>query len=243
MRCYIHPDDWLKSEIDLPAEEAHHVAQVLRAKPGDSVDVFNGCGGFGTAVVETAGKRGTTLTLGDRRQAPPPPVSVTLVQGLPREQKMDLIIQKAVELGVSAIVPVLTEHAVVRLDGERSAGRKARWDRIALGAAKQSGNPWLPRIDAPIALADFLASRPAYDLFLLGALAGQPRPIRDVLRGATPRTAAAAIGPEGDFSPAELQALLHAGAVPVTFGPIVLRAETAAIYVLTCLQYEYLSSR
>lgn len=241
MRCFIQPGKWADPTVVLDAEESHHALGVLKAREGQAIDVFNGCGGKGRATISAIRKNTVTLAI-DRRTADEPRTpSITLIQAVPREQKMDFAIQKAVELEASAIAPVITEHCVVRLKPAQAEERLERWQKIALNAGKQSGCAWLPRIAPVVDLDRYLAARPAFDLLLVGALTGQTRPFKEALRSlpARPETVGIFIGPEGDFSPRELQAILSAGAVPVTFGPNVLRVETAAIHALSVLRYEF----
>jgi 16S rRNA (uracil1498-N3)-methyltransferase len=241
MRCFITPSDWTGDEITLSPEESHHLLHVLRARPGQTIEVFNGAGGTGLAEVRAVAGKCVTVAVRERRSVPRPAAQFTLVQALPREQKMDLIVQKATELGAAAIVPVLTEHAVVRLKPDQAAEKQERWTRIVLNAAKQSGVAWLPEVRTPQPLSAFLASRPAFDAFLLGSLAEGAEPVGDVLRRirGSARTIAFAVGPEGDFSAGEIDAFRAAGAVPVSLGASVLRAETAALYALSVLRYEF----
>lgn len=241
MRCFISPDDWNRERVALDAEESHHLLRVLRARAGDEVDVFNGEGGIGRARVASVDRSRATLEITRRDAAPPPAAEITLVQALPREQKMDFIIQKATELGAACVAPLATERAVVHVGGGRAGDKKARWEKIALNAAKQCGAARLPRILAPCPLGEYLDRRPASDLFLVCALDPAARPLREVLAEARPRpvrSVAVLVGPEGDFSVDELQSILAAGARPVSLGGGVLRSETAAIYVLSVLRYE-----
>lgn len=240
MRCFVQPSDWLHEVAPLSAEESHHL---LRAAAGSRVEIFNGQGGVGTAEVVAAKAGRATLRVLERKQRPRPATDLVLVQAVLREQKMDFIIQKATELGAAAVTPVLTENSVVRLKAAQAAEKKARREKIALNAAKQSGVAWLPAVGSPVWLADFLAARLSYDLFLVGALDEPARPVRDVLaeaRARRPRSAAVLVGPEGDFSAAEMESLRAAGAVAVRFGESVLRAETPALYALSVLRYELL---
>jgi 16S rRNA (uracil1498-N3)-methyltransferase len=239
-RCYIPPSDWSLAGVTLGDDESHHLVHVLRAKAGQKVEVFNGEGGTGLAVVETIGRGVVAVRILERSEQKRSSVQFALIQALPREQKMDLLIQKAVELGVSAIIPVLTEHSLIRLKEGQAEKRKLRWDKIALSAAKQCGAVWLTDIHPPESLGAFLKNRPQYDLLLACALTDDAKPLRDILKAHTDAHAiAAAVGPEGDFSPGEMAALRAAGAVPVSFGEQVLRTETAALYILSTLKYEF----
>lgn len=242
MRCFIDPADWTRETVELSPDESRHAARVLRAREGDEIEILNGRGGVGKATVVSAGKRLVTVRIVERKAVAAPRPRIMLVQAVVREQKMDWIVQKAAELGVSGIRPVTTANAVVQLDADRAGGKAERWARIALEAIKQSGNPWLPVIAAPCRLDEYLAARDAGEPLLVGSLARGARPLREVLRelsARAPESVAVLIGPEGDFTPAELDAALGRGGLPVGFGPTVLRAETAAVFALSALRCEF----
>jgi 16S rRNA (uracil1498-N3)-methyltransferase len=154
---------------------------------------------------------------------------------------MDLIVEKATELGVGAILPVTTERVVATPGRRRAAKQQDRWQRIAVSAAKQCGLNWIPEVASVSDYAEALDRCRGSDLFLVGAITGETRPLHDVMTEARARTVGSAslvIGPEGDLTPAELHAAVAAGAVPVSFGGLVLRVETAALYGLAVLAYE-----
>jgi len=242
VRCHIRPEDWTDGDLLLGAEESHHLLRVLRIQPGQPVDVFDGAGRSGTAqFVAAQGDRALLRLIEHTPKNLSSGPKIVLLQALPREQKMDWIIQKAVELGIHAIQPVLARNCVVQIKEDRAADKKARWEKIALNAAKQSGAPLLPEIFPARSLEQALATGSSCDLMLLGALTGQTRPLRDVLRKPREKplaSVAVLIGPEGDFTPAELDLAIRAGALPVSFGATVLRTETAALYALSVLRYE-----
>jgi len=238
MRCYVQPTDWDRDEVTLSRDETHHLLHVMRAQSGHVIEVINGVGGYGTAEVVGAERKGARIRMINREQADRATPVITFVQALVREQKMDFIVQKAVELGAATIIPVETTNSVVRLPAGRAAAKKDRWDRIALGAAKQCGNPWLPEISEPGTLKAYLDQPTSHDVSLLCSLEAEAQSLKDVLGAASAsQTVRVFIGPEGDFSPEETSALRQAGAIPVTLGDTVLRAETAAVYMLSVLHY------
>lgn len=242
MRCFIDPADWTRELVELSPDESRHAARVLRVREGSEIEILNGRGGVGKASVVSAGKRLVTVRIAERQTVAAPRPRITLVQAVVREQKMDWIVQKAAELGVSEIRPVTTVNAVVQLDADRAGGKAERWTRIALEAIKQSGNPWLPVVAAPCRLDEYLATRAAGEPLLVGSLARGARPLREILRelsARAPESVAVLIGPEGDFTPAELDAALGRGGLPAGFGPTVLRAETAAVFALSALRCEF----
>ena len=242
MRCLIRPEYWMQDEILLDEEESHHLLRVLRIQPGQIVETFDGAGRAGTA--EFAGPRGNRAVLRARERRERSDLSgppITLIQALPREQKMDWIIQKATELGVAAIQPILTANCVARIKEDRADSKLERWRKIALNAAKQSGTPVIPAIEPPLTLKAALAdAQQRRSLLLIGALTGPTRPLRDALRAAQPPSSIAMlVGPEGDFTPEEQMEAIEAGACPVSFGSSVLRSETAALFAICCLRYEF----
>jgi 16S rRNA (uracil1498-N3)-methyltransferase len=156
---------------------------------------------------------------------------------------MDLIIEKATELGVSEIVPIISDRTVVRLDPAEAARKQEKWQRVVIEACKQCGQNWLPTVGLPVTLPKFFASQPIADLKLIAAIEDQAEPLKLILakRTAPIRSALICIGPEGDFTPAELNLAKENGCAPMTLGPIILRAETAAIYSVSVLAHELFS--
>lgn len=225
------------AEIDLDATAAHYILRVLRLKAGAQLAIFDGSGRQCPATLLHATRHGARIALGDCTVASTEsPLSLTLVQGVSRGERMDLVMQKATELGVSAIVPVLTERSVVRLDAARAQRRSEHWRRIVIGACEQSGRVRVPALSAPTGFDDWVATA--------GASASGARlllqPGADVYPGELPQPqsleATLAIGPEGGFSPRERELLAQNDYTAVTLGPRILRTETAAIALLAMLQ-------
>ncbi len=246
IRCFLLPGRWDEGLIDLGEAESKHLSGVMRVKEGDRIELLDGEGRTGEGeVVEPHRKRTIVRLISHARSAPIEPRRI-LVQALVREQKMDWLIQKAVELGVHEIWPLQTERAVVQIRAGEAAKKTARWQAIALAACKQSGNPWMPRIAPVRTLGEALGAWPKEGAACFGALQPGAVALPDFLgplrRNGCSRVAMF-IGPEGDFSPGEAEQLTGAGVQPVTFGPIVLRVETAAIFVLSSVQYAWLESR
>lgn len=224
----------------LSADEAHHCVHVLRLKVGNTLSVFDGRGHEAQARIAEIAKDSVRLTILQHSKTPSLRCRITLAQAIPKKN-MDLIVQKATELGVAAIVPLISERTIVKLDDD--TGKPARWRDIALEACKQSGNNWLPEIHAPQNARDFLASLPRSDLNLIASLQPDAKPLKSILADSPIRRLADSsvlilIGPEGDFTPAELALAKSAGCLPLSLGPLVLRAETAAIYALSILHHE-----
>jgi 16S rRNA (uracil1498-N3)-methyltransferase len=162
---------------------------------------------------------------------------------------MELIVQKAVEIGAAEIAPIISDRTIVQLDAESASQKQSKWQQIAVEAAKQCGQNWLPRVHAPKKLAAFFAtaSEQSFDLRVIGSLQPDAQHLKKILADysnehrARPRTALMLVGPEGDFTPAELALARRHGCQPITLGPIILRVETAAIYCLSVLSYELLT--
>ncbi|MCG3146786.1 MAG: Ribosomal RNA small subunit methyltransferase E [Verrucomicrobiae bacterium] len=215
----------------LSTAETHHATHVLRLKSGDIVNVFDGRGHEAQCRFNEAGK----LTILQQTQTLPLPCRITLAQAVPKKN-MDLIVEKATELGVATIIPLLSERTIVRLD--ENAGKLDRWREIALESCKQCGNNWLPVIEPPRKVPAFLAGTGASDLKLIASLQPGAQPLKTILGPTRPRSVLILIGPEGDFTPAEISSAKNAGCLPLSLGPLVLRAETAAIYTLSILHHE-----
>ncbi len=244
IRCFLPADRWSSDAAELDEAESKHLAGVMRAQAGDRIGILDGAGRLGEAEVVAPHKKRTAIRVLSISSVAPFAPRRILAQALVREQKMDWLIQKAVELGVHEIWPLQTERAVVRIRAEEASKKAARWQAIALAACKQSGNPWLPQISPVRGLAEALAAlRGVSGAACFGALQDGAVPLPEFfgrLRAEGCPQIAAFIGPEGDFSPVEVAALRSAGTQPVTFGPIVFRVETAALFILSSLQYAWL---
>ena len=243
-RFFLAPESWDNASPVLCEGESHHALHVMRLRVGDRLIVFDGCGREAEAVIDSVIYGLARLQVGGVRYQSAPGAEIVLVQALPRGKNMDLIIQKAVELGAARVCPVLSERSVIRLDDKEANQKLERWRQVALEACKQSGQNWLPRIDEVRRLESFFSGVELPDWRLIGSLQPDARPIKRVLRefverrGRLPGGVAVFIGPEGDFTPAELALAKANGCQPVTLGPIVLRTETAALYCLSVLAHE-----
>lgn len=243
-RFYVPPELCQAPAFALPRAETHHAVDVLRLRRGDAVTILDGAGAQLECVIKEAGSHSASVEVRQRIVAAKPAFDITLLQALPKGKIIESIIEKATELGVSRVVPVLSERVVSRLTEEEARDKASKWQAVAISAVKQCGAPWLPRIDTPISVTAQLARRDSFDLSLVGALqqdAMHPRHFFEAYlktRETLPRTVAVWIGPEGDFTPAELDLIRSSGACPITLGPLVLRSETAAIYSLSIIRYE-----
>jgi 16S rRNA (uracil1498-N3)-methyltransferase len=221
-------------ELTLPQDAANHVQRVLRLRVGAPLLLFNGRGGEYSATLLRADREATVARIdghrpGDRES----PLRLTLLQGISRGERMDTIVQKATELGVTRIQPLLTEFSVVKLDAEAAAKRRAHWQAVAIGACEQCGRNRLPEVAAVQGYAAALA-----------AVASAPD-LRVVLAPDAPQTLAATargdalmllVGPEGGLSERELLLAERSGFISCRLGPRVLRTETAPLAALALLQ-------
>lgn len=240
-RCHVDQNTWGQKETDLSAEESHHLLDVLRCRPGEPVEVFDGKGRTARAELIAARRHNARLRIQTESVTyiEPPAITLTLLQAVPKQGIMDSIVQKATELGVQIIAPMITERVEIKTIGRAAKQRGQRWEKIALASAKQCRAAWLPVIQPVASLAGALDSDKS-DLKIFGALRPATLPFKDVLKkAATVKSIALAIGPEGDFSDKETDLLAQSGFQPVTFGDRVLRVETAAVFGLSVLNYEF----
>jgi 16S rRNA (uracil1498-N3)-methyltransferase len=244
LRAYGQPTEQEPRHLILGPDESHHLVVVNRAQGGDTVVVFDGRGREWICELVEAHRRAACLSVRFAQRAQPLPHEITLAQALPKGTAMDAIVRKATEIGVARIVPLQSERTQVHLEDDRADRKRDKWSIAALEAAKQCGNPWLPRIEAPVEAAAFLAQPGDYDLRLIASLQPDARSLKTALAGfqaaheRAPAKVLWAVGPEGDFTPAELSIARSAGFHPITLGPLVLRCETAAVYALSILSYE-----
>jgi 16S rRNA (uracil1498-N3)-methyltransferase len=245
-RFYISPENWNSDAPALTGSEAHHARDVLRMKPAEKLVLFNGRGREITAEIVDLSGAGIQLRKLHEAETPALRSRIILGQAIPKGKNMDLIVQKAVEIGAAEIAPIISDRTVVQVDLESAAQKHAKWQQIAIEAAKQCGQNWLPQVHAPRRLGDFFLASTTFDLRLIGSLQPDAQHLKEILADYSnehqhlPGSALMLIGPEGDFTPAELALARHHGCRPITLGPIILRVETAAIYCLSVLSYELL---
>lgn len=232
-RLYTNTPLQAGTELSLDGQPAHYLGKVLRLAPGAVVALFNGDGQEYQATLLRVDKKHCTLAIGE--PACPnteSPLHTVLGLGISRGERMDYAVQKSTELGVSEIVPLFTEHCEVRLQGERQERRQEHWQQVAISACEQCGRVRPPSVRAPLALADWLQTKPA-DLCLVFDQA-QTKPLQG------PRPAggiALLVGPEGGLSDAEIALAQSRGFTGINLGPRVLRTETAPAVALAILQY------
>ncbi len=235
-RSYLPPSAWTENPF-LDGDEAKHLAQVLRVQPDQWITVFDGIGNRAEAKVLSVSKQriDLMLDLAESRETPLP--EITLAQAIPKGKNMDWIVQKAVELGVSRIQPLVTRHTVAS-PGESKA---EKWRRTALEACKQCGQDTLPIIEDPATFAEWIKAPQESELRLIASLAENPRHFRETLQAYPDlRSVTIAVGPEGDFSADETESALAAGFIPVTLGDLVLRVETATMLCLSAIRFQFM---
>jgi 16S rRNA (uracil1498-N3)-methyltransferase len=243
-RFYLPPERCTGDTLSLDGREAHHALNVLRLKNGERVTVLDGTGREFLCAVENASRHLLVLAIKEKRTIPAPRCPITLLVAIPKGKIIENIIQKSAELGAHRIVPLLTERVVTQLDGDGAEQKREKWQQVAIEAIKQCGAAWLPEIEAPQTIAAFLARDEKIELPLFGSLQTERQHPQKHFRefqkqhGRMPRSTAAWIGPEGDFTLEELELIQRSGARPVTLGNLTLRVETAAIYCLSVLNYE-----
>jgi 16S rRNA (uracil1498-N3)-methyltransferase len=169
-RFYLAPDDWHQDALVLKGTEAHHCRNVLRLEPADRVVLFNGQGREITAEIVSSNPVQINLRKLYDANTPPLRCRITLGQAIPKGKNMDLIVQKAVEIGAAEIAPILSDRTVVRLDDENGAAKQMKWQSIAIEAAKQCGQNWLPQVQTPQTLIQFFQNQQRFDLQLIGSL-------------------------------------------------------------------------
>lgn len=220
--------------IQLEEGAAHHLARVLRAKIGDEVILFNGEGNEYAGVIANIDKKSVSVQIKNLiARCSESPLELYLAQGISRGEKMDYTIQKAVELGIKKIFPLLTERCNVKLDEERREKRLQHWRSIVISACEQSGRNHIPDIQAPQTLERFLENSAADFKFVLAPLADKKLAQMPIQKNSR---IILMIGPEGGLSEREIQLAEQKNFLPLNLGPRVLRTETAAVAAITALQ-------
>ncbi len=228
------------SEITLSEEDSVHLARVLRASVGEKITVCDENGTEYEAEIFSVSKREVKAKITDyKKAATEPKIEVTIFQGLPKGSKMELIIQKCVEIGVCSIIPVETARAVVKINEEKSAGKVKRWNKIAEEAAKQSGRGKIPKVEMPVSFKEAAEKAAEFDMAIIAYEQHDKADIKTYLRNKTPKKVAVYIGPEGGFEEEEIKLAKACGIYAVSLGKRILRTETAPITLLSVLMYEY----
>src|SRR5215510_6955243 len=254
-RFYAPPTEITGSVITLGPAESHHLSRVLRLRAGDRVSVFDGLGAeYSCRITNSSGNRALLDIVGQLSDEVESPLDLTLAQALAKGEKFDFIVQKATELGVSRITPLMTRYADMRLDERQKISRTERWRRISLESTKQCGRRRLVQITEPLSIYQFMsvvessnqsAAEKAYQSLLLFSERGGFGVNEALGEASSSQRVVALVGPEGGWSDDELEALNDYGCKPVTLGPRIMRTETAALVAITLIQHALgdLSSR
>jgi 16S rRNA (uracil1498-N3)-methyltransferase len=238
-RFHLPPERVRGDLVEFDSDETHHLVRVLRLRPGDVVQALDGRGLALTVQLTTIGSRHAKGHVLARSQVnAESPLALTLVQSIPKGDKMETIVRMATELGVERVAPVLTERTVVRMDGVRWGERAQRWQRVAQEAAKQSGRSVVPVVQSPRSFERwFTAESPGTLVVCLHE--AEERPLSCVLPAPPVRRVALVVGPEGGLSQGEIEILRAGGALVAGLGPRILRTETAGPVGLALLQARY----
>lgn len=242
MRFYVSPEFIFpdKNLIEVrDRSEVHHIRDVMRLKEGVKVTVFDGRGKEYSGGIKEIKKDSVII---DIEKSVTPVINslcgITLYQAIPKKNKIDFIVEKAVEIGVNVIVPIITERTIPIIKG--NARKKIdRWLRIAKAASKQCGRTVLPKVSEVADFNSALTRARESDLVIFAALDSHARPLRTILRDKNPKDISVFVGPEGGFSEAEISLAKDSNYNICSLGPLVLRSETAAIYILSSISYEY----
>lgn len=238
---FYHPAEITVGQLtELSVENKHHAARVLRLRRGDSITLFNGNGGEFSARIDNITKSSTTVLVANYHDTDcESPLNIELAQAICANEKMDWIIQKAVELGVTCIQPVTAARSIVHLSGERSTKRLQHWQKIVISACEQCGRNHLPQVSPLISLPEWLSlkktSKSPHDLHLMLSTAATES-LRNIPTPTVNAKVALVIGPEGGFTGEEIMAIRHAGFIPLRLGKRILRTESAALAAVAALQ-------
>jgi 16S rRNA (uracil1498-N3)-methyltransferase len=239
IHSFIQPEEIRQDVASLAPDESHHLARVLRVEAGQELTLFDGQGTRAEGVIDAVSKKEVTVQITARETVPPPPVEITLVQAICKPDRFEMILQKATELGVRRIQPVVTQN--VSLPAGKIEKMVERGEVIIRNAAQQCGTAWLPSFQPLEKINRIFPTLGKFDAVFIGSLHPEAKPFQESfqsLEKSKIKTAALIIGPEGDLTKEEVDAAVAAGARPVSFGTQILRTETAAIFGLSVLAYE-----
>ena len=227
---------WAGPHLTLSGDEAQHCSRVMRKQPGDTIEIFDGAGRVAVCEITHVSKSEVQARIESETRMEPFATAIHLLPALIKAEPFEWLLEKAVELGATSIQPVITDRTVIHLDAAQTEKKLAKWRRHMIESAKQCHTPFVPELKVPIAFAAGLQI--AADFKLIPALSEQTRTLKQVLPTTKPASVAFLIGPEGDFTAEEEAQAFAAGFTPVTLGPLILRAETAAIATLAILGHE-----
>lgn len=240
-RFFIRQEDIFKDGITIEGEDVQHISRVLRLKEGDKIVLCDQSGtDYLVSIADISKHSIRTDIISKEASKGEPSIEVVLYQGIPKSTKMDLIIQKCTEMGITRIVPVMTARTVVKLESDKDEAKKvARWTKIAEEAAKQSARGVVPQIDMPVNLEQALKDSKSLDVVLIPYEWEVEMSVKGALQGKAPKNVGFFIGPEGGFDTYEIDKAKQNNVIPVTLGNRIMRTETAGFAMLTCIMYEY----
>ena len=238
-RCYVMQEDWRDDgSVVLSPDVCHHLLDVLRVRIGEQIVLFDGRGREATAEIIDVAQHAPRIKILSTENHGQPSLQLVLVQAVAKGKRMDLVMEKATEIGATEILPVLSERVVVRLNDKQKRDRQERWQRVVAGAARQCGTPWMPHVQSVTDVTEIGSTLKGCDCVLLAAVDAGGEHLGDAVTRAWDAGAtrmALLIGPEGDWTTAEQELMRGWGAKPVSLGERVLRTETAALFGLSVI--------
>ena len=238
-RFFVNKDAVKGNSIIISGKEAHHIIDVMRLKVQDKVVTFDGAGREYAGFIKEAGRKSVIIEIVEvRTPHGRTTYGITLLQAIPKKDKMDYIVEKSTELGVSKIIPLVTERTIPNWDEPKKASSVERWRKIATEASKQCGRADIPEIGLIKNFSDISANTVGFGLSLIAALDDGAIRLKDALSGFGPGKVAIAVGPEGDFTPGEVARAKEIGFKVVNLGSRVLKSDTAGLFMLAILNYE-----
>ena len=240
-RFFLSSDQW-GEDPTLRGDEAHHCFRVMRKQVGDNVTIFDGNGREADARISAISKNESRLELFDTRRFPAVLPQLEVAVGIPKGKSFDLILQKAVEMGVNRIQPLVSDQGNVRFMAGEALSKRDKWQRTLLEACKQCGQNYLPEVMVPASLDDYLEEIESGGTRIVGALTSETKALKALLAELeVPERVVMMVGPEGDFSSEEYQRIFESGFTPVSLGELVLRTETAVIWMAAAVRYQFQS--
>ncbi len=235
-RFHLPASEWREHHLTLTADEAQHCSHVMRKQPGDTIEIFDGAGRVAVCEITHVSKSEVQTKISAETRTEPFQTSIHLLPALIKAEPFDWLLEKAVELGATCIQPVITKRTVIHLDAAQTEKKLAKWRRHMIESAKQCHTPFVPELKTPIAFSASLKCQA--DFKLIPSLSEHKHTLKQALPASKPQSVAVLIGPEGDFTAEEEAQAFAAGFMPITLGPLVLRAETASIATLAILGHE-----
>jgi len=237
-RFYAPPEHIKNGTIYINGDEAHHALNVMRLKKGDEVGVFDGLGTEYICEINDIRRKSLIVKIRNERKIPTTNAFITVAQAIPKLEKMDYIIQKCAELGVSSVIPIITERTIVRIHKDKQENRCKRWEKIAKVASKQCGRSDIMQIKKISNFRDIVTSYGNSSLKIMPSLAGNRVKLKDLIKSNKGENITIFIGPEGGFSPSEVELAAKNKVNLISLGPYTLKSDTAAIVVCAILNYE-----